>query len=154
MKELFFLLIGDGNQYIFFHIKILYNTIQHFICWSNVSSFKLYMRGKECFYNMTKQRMDQWKKNIMAYKLCNYAPFLWTHGLMTVTTMIIIKMRSIKIATHIHFLEFFWSFLAFWSALLPCCTWSTALETWFKVRNQIWSQITNITFHQSNFHSN
>lgn len=62
--------------------------------------------------------------------ISNYAPCLVTHGLMTETTMIITKMRSIMMAIHIHFLEFFCSFFAFWRVWFPCCTWSTALETW------------------------
>lgn len=130
----------------------MYNSIQHFTCLVKCFLLSSNMTEKECFYNMTKLKNGWGKKKvkIMAYKLCNYAPFLWTHGLMTETTMIIIKMRSIKIATHIHFLEFFWSFLALTRALLPCCTWSTALETWFN-QQQKPTLITNITFHQSNF---
>lgn len=33
-------------------------------------------------------------------------------------------------AMHIHFREFFWSFFAFWSAVFPLWTWSTAFVTW------------------------
>lgn len=78
-------------------------------------------------------------RNINIQLLCdhvvpisNYAPCLVIHGLMTETTMIITKMRSIMMAIHIHFLEFLCSFFAFWRVLFPCCTWSTALETWCK----------------------
>lgn len=44
--------------------------------------------------------------------------------------MIATMIRRMIIAMHIHFLEFFCSFFAFWRAVFPCCTWSTALETW------------------------
>lgn len=44
--------------------------------------------------------------------------------------MIATIMRRMMIAMHIHFLEFLCKLFAFWRAVFPDCTWSTADETW------------------------
>lgn len=58
------------------------------------------------------------------------APLLFFQGLITPTTMIATIINRMMMAMHIHFREFFWSFLALWSAVVPLWTWSTALLTW------------------------
>lgn len=58
------------------------------------------------------------------------APLLLFQGWMTPTTTTAIITRRIMIAMHIHFREFFWSFFAFWSTLVPLWTCSTAVVTW------------------------
>lgn len=59
-----------------------------------------------------------------------YAPFLFCQGFSTPTTIIATTMRRMRIPMHIHFLELLCKLLAFWRAVFPDCTWSTADETW------------------------
>jgi len=111
----------------------------------------LFKRRQIWIFGLMFVKLNNHKKNGLRYRTINilnwcgnnvlpinYAPLLVTHGLMTETTMITTTMRSIMMAIHIHFLEFLCIFFAFWRELLPCCTWSTALETW------IWSQMSLI----------
>lgn len=81
------------------------------------------------------------------------APLLLFQGWMTPTTMIATISNRIMMAMHIHFREFFWSFLAFWSADVPLWTWSTAVLTWtilsltqieINMRCILWTYITYI----------
>lgn len=58
------------------------------------------------------------------------APLLLFQGWMTPTTITATITKRIIMAMHIHFLEFFWSFFAFWSTVVPLWTWSTAVVTW------------------------
>lgn len=60
---------------------------------------------------------------------CKHHSYFFSHGLSTPRTITATIMRRIMMAMHVHLRVFFCSFFAFCKAVVPDCTWSTALDT-------------------------